>query len=70
MRDYPDELAAAARRYRKAQDAMERSRTELSQLVRDAADAGMRQADIVRAIDHVWTREHVHRVQQQEHAGR
>lgn len=68
MRDYPDQLAAAARRYRKAQAALSQSRDELAQLARDASAAGMRQADILRATDHVWAREHLRRVLDQEPA--
>lgn len=68
MRDYPTELAAAARRYRKAQAALQQARDELAQLVRDASEAGVRQADILRATDHVWAREHVRRVLDQEPA--
>lgn len=66
MGDYRERLAQAARRYRKAQAALEHSRDDLAELVREASHDGVRQADILRATDHVWTREHVRRILDQE----
>lgn len=48
-------LAAAAARYREFLDARE----QLGNAIRAADADGMRQVDILRATDHVWTREQV-----------
>jgi hypothetical protein len=52
-------LAALTKKYRRAKDALNTARTELAAAVRAEYAAGMRQADIVRAIDHEWSGEHV-----------
>lgn len=57
-----DQAAALAKRaaaYRGAQEKLARERAALQDAVREAAGAGMKQADIVRATDHVWTREQI-----------
>ncbi len=51
-------LAAAAARYREFLTA----RQELGEAIRAAAADGVRQVDILRATDHVWTREQVRQV--------
>lgn len=50
-----EKLAAAAARYREFLNA----RQELGNAIRTADANGMRQVDILRATDHVWTREQV-----------
>jgi hypothetical protein len=52
------ELRAAAEDYRRLQAARER----LTQAVRAANTAGMRQVDILSETGHVWTREQVRRI--------
>lgn len=56
--DREQRLAAAAARYRELQAA----RDELIEAIRDADSSGMRQVDILKATDHVWTREQVRRI--------
>jgi transposase len=55
-------LADRAEQYRSARQQFDEAREALSEAVRAATQAGMRQADIVRAIDHLWTREHVRKI--------
>lgn len=55
-------LAALAARFREAREAYETVRAELRQAMCDASRDGMRQADIMRAADRVWTREQVRQV--------
>lgn len=57
----PD-LATLTRRYRDATKALEKARDQLAEGIRAASAAGTRQADIVRAIDHEWTREYVAKI--------
>ena len=52
-----EELARVARRYQRAQDAAEAARAELTEATKAAFAGGMRKAEILRAIDHVWSRE-------------
>lgn len=56
------ELAELTATYRKTKGDFEDAREALTASVRSAADRGMRQADIVRAIDHEWTGEHVRKI--------
>jgi hypothetical protein len=56
------ELANLTATYRRTKDDFDEAREALTASVRDAADGGMRQADIVRAIDHEWTGEHVRKI--------
>lgn len=57
-----DDLATATRTYKRAQERSDDARTQLADAVRTAYAAGMRKADIIRAIDHVWSREWLDRV--------
>lgn len=56
------ELADLTAEYRRTKGEFEDAREALTAGVRSAADDGMRQADIVRAIDHEWTGEHVRKI--------
>jgi hypothetical protein len=56
------ELAKLTANYRRTRDEHEDARKVLMAGVRAAADGGMRQADIVRAIDHEWSGEHVRKI--------
>lgn len=56
--DHEQTLAAAAARYREFLNA----RQELGDAIRAAAADNMRQVDILRATDNVWTREQVRQV--------
>jgi hypothetical protein len=56
------ELASLTAKYRRTKGQFEEAREALTAGVRAAADDGMRQADIVRAIDHEWTGEHVRKI--------
>lgn len=56
------ELAHLTAEYRRTKGEFEDAREALTAGVRAAADGGMRQADIVRAIDHEWTGEHVRKI--------
>jgi len=58
MTDHASDLARAAERYRDLQ----RARQELTDAIRAAHADGVRQVDILRATDYVWTREQVRRV--------
>jgi hypothetical protein len=58
MKDHELLLAEAAAEYRRFADA----RKKLTEAVRAAHADGVRQVDILRATDHVWTREQVRRV--------
>lgn len=53
--NHEEKLAAAAARYREFLNARE----ELGDAIRAAAADDVRQVDILRAIDNVWTREKV-----------
>lgn len=52
-------LEKLAAEYRAATDKLARVRDELADTVRAEFVAGKKQAEIVREIDHVWTREYV-----------
>lgn len=56
------ELAKLVKKYREASRALDAARTKLIAGLRDASGDGIRQADLVRAIDHEWTREYVRKV--------
>lgn len=56
--DFEQELAEAAADYRR----YERARERLHAVIRAANAAGMRQVDILRAIDHTYTREQVRKI--------
>ncbi len=58
MTNHEQTLAAAAARYREFLTA----RQELGDAIRAADADGVRQVDILRATDHVWTREQVRQV--------
>lgn len=62
MTDYNETLAQLTETYRAAKEQLEAARRELIKGVRAADASGMRQADIVRAIGHEWTREYVRKV--------
>lgn len=62
MVDHPKTLAKLADEYRRATKAMEKARQALVDGVRAADQDGIRQVDIIKATDHVWTREQVRRV--------
>ena len=55
-------LAELTERYRTATEAQAEARDALADGIRAAFAVGKRQADIVREIDHVWTREYVAKV--------
>lgn len=61
MVDHGAELHDAAQNYRRARDRAEQvivpARAELADAIRAAYSDGMRKADILRAIDHVWSRQ-------------
>jgi hypothetical protein len=63
MADHDAELRDAAQRYRSARERAEQivvpARTQLADAIRAAYSDGMRKADIIRAIDHVWSRQWV-----------
>lgn len=56
------DLQAAAKRYRAARARMDAAADDLAAAVRKATADGMRQVDILRAIDHVWTREYLRKL--------
>lgn len=60
--NHDETLAAAAARYREFLNA----RQELGDAIRAAAADGVRQIDILRATDNVWTREQVRQVCKKE----
>ncbi|TDP90526.1 hypothetical protein [Labedaea rhizosphaerae] len=57
----PD-LAELTQQYRAATAALGEARDALADGIRDAYAAGMRQADIVRGIDHEWSGEYVRKI--------
>ena len=61
MVDHGAELHDAAQNYRRARQHAEQvivpARAELTNAIRAAYTDGMRKADILRAIDHVWSRQ-------------
>lgn len=63
MTDPTSDLRKASAAYKRARDRSEKimlePREELTKLVRDAYAAGMRKSEILRAIDHVWSRQWV-----------
>jgi len=58
MTDHQRALAKAAADYRRLQAAREK----LIDTIRAAAADGVRQVDILRATEHIWTREQVRRI--------
>ncbi|MGZ3141890.1 hypothetical protein ACVDFE_07805 [Lentzea chajnantorensis] len=62
MTDHEKVLAERAAAYRNAQAHLAEERAALQEAVREASGAGMKQAEIIRATDHVWTREQVRQV--------
>lgn len=62
MTSRTERLGNAADSYRDAKDKLANARLSLSREVRDAAKDGMRQVDILKATDNVWTREQVRKV--------
>jgi hypothetical protein len=63
MPDHGARLREAAQSYRSARERAERivvpARAQLADTIRAAYSDGMRKADIIRAIDHVWSRQWV-----------
>jgi hypothetical protein len=61
MIDHGAELHDAAQNYRRARKRAEQivvpARADLADAIRAAYSDGMRKADILRAIDHVWSRQ-------------
>jgi hypothetical protein len=55
-------LAELTEKYRHADAELKAARDSLAAGIRAEYAAGMRQADIVRAIDHVWTGEYVRKL--------
>lgn len=55
-------LARDAKAYRDAVAALDRARAKLTDAVQLATKVGVRQVDILHAIDNVWTREHVRKL--------
>ena len=66
MTDDATRLRNAAIKYREEVERMEAARLHLADTVRAAYQAGMRKADILRAIDHVWSREWLDRTLAEE----
>lgn len=63
MRDAHEQaLRAAAAEYRRARDTYRQAREALTAAIKAAYRDGMKQAEILRAIDHVWEREWVRTV--------
>jgi hypothetical protein len=62
MTDHEKALATAANAYRRANAQADRARKALTDAIRAADADQMRQVDILRATDHVWTREQVRRI--------
>lgn len=60
--DHNKALAAAAAQYRGALDILDDARAALTAAIRAAHDDKVRQVDILKATDRVWTREQVRRV--------
>lgn len=61
MVDHSAELREAAQAYQRARERAEQivvpARTELADAIRAAYSDGVRKADILRAINHVWSRQ-------------
>ncbi|WP_043688429.1 hypothetical protein, partial [Streptomyces xylophagus] len=61
MTPHADDLKKAGAAYKRARERAEQTikgpREDLTAKVRAAYEAGMRKADILRAIDHVWSRQ-------------
>lgn len=55
-------LTRDAKAYREAVAALEAARAKLTEAVRLADKAGVRQVNILRAIDNAWTREHIRKL--------
>lgn len=59
--EHADRLSAAGAAYKRAREKAEKimavPREDLTQKVREAYAAGMRKADILRAIEHTWSRQ-------------
>lgn len=55
-------LRAAAAEYRRATEEAKQARDALAAEIRAAYDDDVRQSTILRAIDHVWTREYLRQV--------
>jgi hypothetical protein len=52
-------IASAAEQYRRATEAQRAASAKLADAMRAAYQAGEQQAAILRAADHVWTREYL-----------
>ena len=63
MVDHGGELREAAQAYQRARERAEQivvpARTQLADAIRAAYSDGVRKAEILRAIDHVWSRQWV-----------
>lgn len=62
MSDHVTKLGDLTEQYREATAALNKARSNLIAGLRAASASGMKQADMVRAIDHEWTREYVRKV--------
>lgn len=60
--DHAEKLSKLAADYRRAVKALDDARQALAKGVRDADRDEVRQGDILKATNHVWTREQVRRV--------
>jgi hypothetical protein len=61
--DHPTQLGELADAYRKAKAELDQARERLTAAVRTAmTDGGMKQAEVLRATNHVWTREQIRQV--------
>ncbi|XVV05832.1 hypothetical protein ACQPW3_10750 [Actinosynnema sp. CA-248983] len=60
--DHQAALSQCAAEYREAQARLSDAREALNGAIRAADADGMKQADIIRATGHVWTREQVRQV--------
>lgn len=61
-KDHEARLADAAADYRDAAAELDTARLKLAQRINAAAEDGVRQVDILRAIDHVWSREYLRKL--------
>lgn len=62
MPNHEQRLAELADAYRKAQTDLDDARDALTHEMKAAKGDGMRQADIIRATGHLWTREYLRKI--------
>jgi hypothetical protein len=63
MTDHPTHLGELADAYREAKAKLDHAREQLTAGIRAAmTEGGMKQADVLRATNHVWTREQIRQI--------